>query len=111
MPTVRRVSPTFHIREYHRFPVNCLMYFSTGDVYGPGTVWNVSLGGWRVDREVPLERGTMLKVYVMLPDCEETIVVDQAMVSWSRGHEFGLSIRHIQPHDAAYLRAFITARV
>jgi hypothetical protein len=87
------------------------MYFATGDLYGTGTVWNVSLGGWRVDSEISLERGTLLKVYVMLPDFQHTVVVDQALVSWSRGHEFGLSILHIEPQDAARLKSFITARV
>ena len=101
----------FHIRAFRRVSVHCLMYFSAGDVYGTGTVWNLSLGGWRGDSDRRLEPGMVLTLFVMLPDSDHTIVVDEAMVSWSRGHEFGLAIRHIQPQDAARLKRWITARV
>ena len=57
----------FHIRQYHRIPVHCSMYFSGDQLYGTGTVWNVSIGGWRVDSDMTVEPGTALTLYIMLP--------------------------------------------
>lgn len=98
---------TFHLREYRRFPVNCLLYFSSDQLYGTGTVWNLSLGGWRVDSEVAVATGTTLTLFVMLPDNKQAVVVDEATVCWSRGHEFGLAIREMQDQDASRLKDFI----
>ena len=98
---------TFHLREYSRFPVNCLLYFSSDRVNGTGTVWNLSLGGWRVDSDLKVSTGTALTLFVMLPDNKQAVVVDQAVVCWSRGHEFGLVIRRIKDQDMVRLRDFI----
>lgn len=98
---------TFHMREYRRFPVNCLLYFSSDHLYGTGTVWNLSLGGWRVDSDVTVATGTTLTLFVMLPDNKEAVLVDQATVCWSRGHEFGLVIREMKQQDRVRLGNFI----
>jgi hypothetical protein len=102
------IESDFHIREYRRFPVNCLLYFSSDQLYGTGTVWNLSLGGWRVDSEVKVPAGITLTLFVMLPDEKEALLVDQAVVCWSRGHEFGLVIGEMKDQDRVRLRDFIT---
>ena len=107
MPTLQSSNRTFHIREYRRFPVNCLLYFTSDTLNGTGTVWNFSLGGWRVDSEVRVIAGTRLTLFVMLPDDKEALLVDQAVVCWSRGHEFGLVIREMKNQDRVRLRYFI----
>ena len=56
---------TFYVREYRRFPVNCLLYFSNDQVHGTGTVWNLSLGGWRIDSDVEVATGNMLTLFVI----------------------------------------------
>jgi hypothetical protein len=98
---------SFHVREYRRFPVNCLLYFSSDELNGTGTVWNLSLGGWRVDSDVKVPMGTVLTLFVMLPDIKQALLIDQATVCWSRGHEFGLAIRRINDQDRVRLRDFI----
>ena len=107
MLTLQSSNRTFHIREYRRFPVNCLLYFTSDTLNGTGTVWNISLGGWRVDCEVTVPAGTTLTLFVLLPDDKETLLVDQAVVSWSRGLEFGLVIREMKDQDRIRLRNFI----
>jgi hypothetical protein len=103
--------PTFHVREFRRFPVNCSLYFSSDEVYGKGTVWNLSLGGWRVDSEVKVPPGTTLTLFVMLPDSQQAVLVDEAVVCWRRRHDFGLAIRKISPDDAARLRGFVAEQL
>jgi hypothetical protein len=81
---------TFHLRVYRRFPVQCLLYFSGDALYGTGSLWNISLNGCRVDSDVKVPVGITLTLVVMLPDEKAGLRVDQAIVCWSRGHEFGL---------------------
>ena len=83
------------------------MYFSYDGQYGAGTVWNVSCWGWRMDSEIPLTRGKVLKLFVMLPDMPHGIIVEQAMVCWSRGREIGLTTLLIDRQDATRLQHFI----
>ncbi len=99
----------FHIRANDRLATHCLVYFSTGAVCGTGTVWNLSLSGFRVDSDIALQQGTSVTIFAFLPDNQHAIVVNQAMVCWSRGHEFGLAIQNIQPRDATQLQRFIRA--
>jgi hypothetical protein len=42
----------------------------------------------------------------MLPDEKQTLV-DQAVVCWRRGHEFGLVIREMKEQDRVRLKDFI----
>jgi hypothetical protein len=71
------------------------------------TVWSISFGGWRIDSEVNVPAGTTLTLFAMLPDEKQTLLVDQAVVCWSRGHEFGLVIREMEEQDRVRLKDFI----
>jgi hypothetical protein len=85
------------------------MYFSTDKNVGTGTLCNVSLGGWRVSSDMHVKRGASLTLFATLPDHKQAVLVDEAKVCWSRGHEFGLAIQKIAAPDAERLRSFITA--
>jgi hypothetical protein len=64
-----------------------------------------------MDSEVPLISGAILKLFVMLPEVSQGIIVKEAFVCWSRGQEVGLAIRHIEPQDATQLQHFVAADV
>lgn len=98
-----------HVRKYNRLPAHGSMYFSTDESVGTGTVCNVSLGGWRVSSDTHVKPGTTVTLFATLPDHKQAVLVDQAKVCWSRGHEFGLVIRKIAPLDAHRLKSFISA--
>ncbi len=74
-------------------------------------MWNLSVGGWRMDTDLPLTPGTHLKLFVMLPDGAPPIVVDQAVVCWRRGPDVGLLTRHMAAPQATRLTEFIAARM
>jgi hypothetical protein len=44
----------FLIRPSRRFPVCCPITYQCGDFEGHGTVWNVSLTGWRLSGDLPM---------------------------------------------------------
>jgi hypothetical protein len=63
--------------------------YNAGPLKGQGTVWNLSLSGWKLSGDLPLEVGQMCSLTVNLPN-EERIVVAAAIVRWVRGQEYGL---------------------
>jgi hypothetical protein len=101
----------FFLRKYRRFPIQCIEYFTVETATGSGTICNCSRGGVRMDSETPLVYGTVLKLFFMLPEVPHGIVVNEALVCWSRGHKVGLAIRTIDPKEAARLQDFIAACV
>lgn len=99
----------FYLREYRRFPVHCAFYYSNDEVQGAGTVWNLSVSGWRVDGTCEVQPGMVFSLLVMLPDDYRTIIVERAMVRWTRGLEFGLQIGSIHHMDTRRLKRFVSA--
>jgi hypothetical protein len=101
------MSTTFHIRSFRRFPVQCPVYYSSEHGFGSGTVWNLSMKGWRADGTLLVTPGMVLRLCVLLPNEAPTVFVDGATVRWSRGQEFGLEISAIQEKEAGHLKRFV----
>jgi hypothetical protein len=79
----------FTLRLFQRFPVHCSATYNAGTLQGQGTVWNLSLSGWKLSGDLQLQVGQMCSLTVNLPN-EERIVVSAAIVRWARGQEYGL---------------------
>lgn len=47
----------FTVRPYRRFPICCPVTYQTGLFEGHGTLWNLSLTGWRFSGNLPLRIG------------------------------------------------------
>ena len=82
---------SFSIRPHRRFPVCCPVTYHTGLSEGHGTIWNLSVNGWRLSGDVPLRVGQTCPLTVHLPN-QETLVVTTAIVRWVRDwdQEYGL---------------------
>ncbi len=85
----------FTLRLYQRFPVHCSVTYHAGLFQGQGTVWNLSLIGWKLSGDVPLRVGQTCSLTVDLPN-EESIVVAAAIVRWVQGQEYGLETLAIE---------------
>ena len=85
----------FTLRLYQRFPVHCSVTYHAGLFQGQGTVWNVSLSGWKLSGDVLLQVGQTCSLTVNLPN-EGSICVATAIVRWVRGQEFGLETLAIE---------------
>jgi hypothetical protein len=79
----------FTLRLYQRFPVQCSVTYHDGPFQGQGTVWNLSMNGWKISGGVPLRVGQTCSLTVNLPN-QESIFVAAAIVRWVRGQECGL---------------------
>jgi hypothetical protein len=79
----------FTIRPYRRFPVYGPVTYQTGLFEGHGTVWNVSLTGWRFSGNLPLRIGQVCSLTVNL-SIDRPIYVAAGIVRWVRGEEYGV---------------------
>jgi PilZ domain len=79
----------FSIRPYHRFPVCCPVTYHAGLSEGCGTLWNISLSGWRLSGDVPMCVGQTCSLFVTLSKPTRVFVV-AGMVRWVRGEEYGI---------------------
>jgi PilZ domain len=88
-------SMPFTLRLYQRFPVQCGVTYNAGLFQGQGTVWNLSLSGWKPSGDLPLQVGQTCSLTVNLPN-EESIFVAATIVRWVRGQEYGLETLAIE---------------
>lgn len=79
----------FTIRPYRRVPVYCPVTYQTGLFEGHGTVWNLSLTGWRFSGNLPLRIGEVCSLIVTL-SIDQPIYVAAGIVRWVRGEEYGV---------------------
>ncbi|MCC2640730.1 MAG: hypothetical protein K0S45_1143 [Nitrospira sp.] len=101
----------FHLRSFRRFPVQCFVYYSGDEFKGTGTAWNLSLNGWRIDGTHPVEQGLVVTLCVFLPGRHPAVFIDQAIIRWSRGQEFGVEVSSIKADEHARLEQFVTELV
>ena len=96
----------FTIRLDRRFSVLCSVSYNAGLSQGQGTVWNLSVSGWRLTGDVPMRAGERLSMAVLLPT-QQQINVFEAVVRWTRGQEFGVENVVIEAHTHAWLRHYV----
>ena len=84
-------------RMYRRVERECHACILTSSAIHRCTVRDLSLSGFRVQREgeAPLSQHMAVMIRVWLPGLPEPIDIDQAMVRWDRGNEFGVEIQSI----------------
>jgi hypothetical protein len=79
-------------RMYRRILTGHPSCYLTSHSLRHSVVRDISLNGFRLEGLPALPRHTMVMVRIWLPDQKETIDIDQAVVRWVRGNEFGVQI-------------------
>jgi hypothetical protein len=100
----------FSIRSNRRFPICCSVTYQCGDFEGHGTLWNVSLTGWRFSGNLPLRIGEVCSVTVNL-STQETLHVAAGIVRWVRGEEYGVETLVIADESREDLGQYLCQRV
>jgi hypothetical protein len=96
----------FSIRPYRCSPVQCAVTYHIGPFQGEGTIWNLSLNGWKLSGDVPLRVGQTCSLTVNLLD-QPSIVVVAAIVRWARGQEYGLETLVVEKQTQSQLEHVI----
>ena len=100
----------FSIRPSRRFPVCCPVTYHHTDFEGHGTLWNVSLTGWRFSGTLPLRIGEVCSLTVNLPT-QETLYVAAGVVRWMRGEEYGVETLVMDDESWEDVEQYICQRV
>ncbi len=95
-------------RRGRRANVSCRMFFFGDDDFeGEATVLGVSTTGCRAISRVELNVGMVLKLSFFLSDYTWPLRVDQSIVRWVDGEQFGLEFTEIRLAQRERLRALI----
>jgi PilZ domain len=95
-------------RRGRRIALSCrLFFFGDDDFEGEAKVLDVSTNGCSVQSSIDVKIGMMLKLSLFLPDFKWPLRVDQAMVRWIDGNQFGLEFTSIRLAQRERLRGLI----
>lgn len=90
----------FKLRTYQRVMLCGTSYYLSEDFLGKGTVWDISSGGWRIQGDHQVRLGMKLTLRMEFLEEKVPLEVEEAVVQWVSGKDFGIQIRKIR-HSAA----------
>lgn len=93
-----------------RQSVNCRIEYVLANRRYEGTLIDMSQRGWRAQGTHHLDRGTAMVVEILCSDPAQCITIEEAMVRWTDGLEFGMEVTRISPESAARLSEYLTTR-
>jgi hypothetical protein len=95
-------------RRGRRLPLNCRMFFFGDDDFeGEATVLDVSTNGCRAETSVEVKVEMQLKLSLFLSDFKWPLRIDQAIVRWIDGKQFGVEFTSIRLAQRERLRNLI----
>jgi hypothetical protein len=95
-------------RRGKRTALSCrLFFFGEEDFEGEATVLDISTTGCRGESAVAVNVGMALKLSLFLPDFKWPLRIDQAVVRWTDGKQFGLEFTTIRMVQRERLRNLI----
>ncbi len=95
-------------RRGRRLALSCrLFFFGDDDFEGEAKVLDVSTNGCSAESSINVTIGMLLKLSLFLPDFKWPLRVDQAIVRWIDGKQFGLEFISIRLAQRERLRGLI----
>ena len=90
-----------------RVPVDCRIEYLFECRQSEGRLVDMSRQGWRVKGLQPVAKGTSMTVQAYFSDSARPIPIDEAIVRWTEGLEFGVELTRISPESATMLRTYL----
>jgi len=97
----------FKLRTYQRIMLCGTSYYLSEDFLGKGTVWDISSGGWRIQGDHQVKLGMKLTLRMEFLEEKAPLEVEEAVVQWVSGKDFGIQIRKIRQSAAKRLERLI----
>ena len=100
---------TKHSRKSRRITIGCrLVFLGEDEVEGEGEVLDLSFTGCMARSDTVVQPGLQMNVSLFLSDGHEWPVrIDEAIVRWARGSEFGVEFLAIRPPQLQRIRQFV----
>jgi PilZ domain len=89
-------------RHHTGFRVRWPVTYCNDELFGQGTILDVSHRGCEIAGTMSVAVGMRLKLWIS-PPREEHLCIEQAQVLWVKDHEFGLRFRHLTAGSLASL--------
>ena len=87
-------------RRYVRYSVHFRSTLSSPEIpEGSGTAVDLSIRGCRVQSFIPVVPNIRMKLLIDIPEPKTVIEIDQAVVRWVSGQEFGLEFASVAPEQ------------
>lgn len=100
----------FIIRPHRRVPVCCPVTYEHRLRDGRGTIFNLSVRGWRLCGDLSLQPGDVCSLRVVLPT-RQHITVAAGRVRWVQGHDCGIETLVMTDEAAATVNRYIQAHI
>jgi hypothetical protein len=95
-------------RQHPRFPARFHSSFTSVTVVsGEGNVVDLSIRGCRIESSTDVQPGASLEIRIVAIAHEPPIQIQQALVRWTRGRQFGLEFVTMAPEEWARLQHIV----
>src|SRR5712692_7195436 len=100
---------TYVVRAGQRISIHCPFLYHGENFHGKGHLWDLSASGWRATGDRPVTPGMSMPVYLELADGGKSkyLLIDSAIVRWSKGRDAGWEIQAIDTTSLARLNRFL----
>ena len=94
-------------KAHSRFVAQWPVTYWNDELFGQGTVLNVSNLGCRMAGTMTVEEGMRLQLWISPPTKEDVLCIEEARVLWVKDHEFGVEFCSMAVIDQRELGAFL----
>ena len=96
-------------KRFAQYPVPISIIYRGQDSAGQGVVSELSRVGCRISGNDPVVAGETLSIGLSHHLSQPPMFIEQAIVKWVKGLEFGLAFKQLQPRQADQLQRLIEA--
>lgn len=100
----------YRFRLHQRFSLSSALVYERGFREGRGTVSDLSPTGWRISGNLPLQRGEVCAMRVVLPTGSR-VLVSAGIVRWVRGAEYGIETLVVDDRSRVHLEGYLQTRI
>jgi PilZ domain len=95
-------------RKQPRFTAQFRSTFSGGQREGQGRTLDMSVGGCRIETEVPVVVGASFECRIYVPGLDWPLRVEESQVRWVKGNVFGLEFTKIGSDEQVKLKQLLS---
>jgi hypothetical protein len=99
--------PSHERRVQPRFTTQLRSTFSGGHQEGHGRTLDISIGGCRVESDMPVTVGHSFECRLHVPGLDWPLRIEQATVRWVEGKVFGIAFTHLRSEELAKLQTVL----
>jgi PilZ domain len=99
--------PSTEKRQQPRFTSQFRSTFSGGQREGQGRTLDLSIGGCKIETDMPVVVGASVECRIYIPGLDWPLRIDEAQVRWVKAKTFGTQFTKIHPDEEVKLKQVI----